>query len=89
MERLEEEAAAAYQLLLEFFFLKGVAPKSGLHRNAKIARGMNPATPFPPLRVGAHDSRTQTTMCSSLGGAALSEACEQCERYCMLRVFLL
>ena len=36
-----------------FFFLKGVAPESGFHRNAKIARGMNPATPYPPLRVGA------------------------------------
>ena len=35
------------------FFLKGVAPESGFHRNAKIARGMNPATPFPPSRVGA------------------------------------
>ena len=35
------------------FFLKGGAPKSGFHRNAKIARGMNPATPFPPSRVGA------------------------------------
>ena len=36
-----------------------IAPESGFffsegfHRNAKIARGMNPATPFPPLRVGA------------------------------------
>ena len=38
-----------------FFFLvlKGVAPESGFHRDAKIARGMNPATPFPPSRVGA------------------------------------
>ena len=35
------------------FFLKGVAPESGIHRNAKIARGMNPATPFPPSRVRA------------------------------------
>ena len=38
---------------IPFFFLKGVAPESGFHRNAKIARGMNPATPFPPSRVGA------------------------------------
>ena len=30
------------------FFLKGVAPESGLHRNAKIALGINPATSFQP-----------------------------------------
>ena len=45
------DALAMYKQL--FFFLKGVAPESGFHRNAKIARGMNPATPFPPSRVGA------------------------------------
>ena len=39
--------------LFFFLFLKGVAPESEFHRNAKIARGMNLATPFPPSRVGA------------------------------------
>ena len=35
------------------FFLKGFAPESGFHRNATIAREMNPVTPFPPLLVEA------------------------------------
>ena len=47
----------------KLFFLKGVAPESGFHRIAKIARVMNPATPFPPSWMG----RSKQRYCDELG----------------------